>query len=120
MPHLLTKKRLSRIIEFIEANLGNGFDLNDLSNAAALSRFHLCRSFKCTTGMTLSQYVMSRKIEAAKTMLADEEACLVMIAGTCGFASQSHMCTAFKKATGMTPSAYRAQLKTDPVSVLSA
>jgi len=106
-PGALSAERLRRLCDFIEDRLGDDLNLEDLANAACLSPFHLSRCFRQATGLTLHAYVMMRRVERAKTLLAGRQLTLAEIAYRCGFASQAHFTAAFKKRTGRTPGHHR-------------
>ena len=107
MPNHLSRARLKRAAQYVERNLGSAISLDDLAGAVALSRYHFSRSFKCTTGMTPGQFVLAKRIEAAKRMLVETEEAIVTIAIAVGFSGQSQFTTAFKRLTGTTPRVYR-------------
>ena len=63
---------LSRVCELIEARLNTPIGLKDLAREARLSRFYFAKLFRNSTGHSPYQYVMQRRIERAKDMLAQE------------------------------------------------
>jgi len=66
----LSKQQLRRVIDFIEVNMEKTLDLNDLSRAACLNPVYFGRQFKRTTNMSPHQFVIERRIERAKSLLA--------------------------------------------------
>lgn len=109
-PNALSPERLRRVCDYVEAHLGEDLLLDDLARAACLSTFHLSRCFRRATGLTLHGYVMHRRVERARLMLAGRDLTLSHVAYACGFASQSHFTAVFKKALGVTPGDYRRRL----------
>jgi AraC family transcriptional regulator len=103
----LPKHKLRRVIEFIDENLERDLTLAELAEVADLSPFHFARSFKQTAGSTPIQFLMQRRIDFAKRMLAESELPIVEIGLRAGFKNQSHFATLFRKVTAMTPKAYR-------------
>ena len=65
------------------------------------------RAFKTSFGLTPYQYVLQRRIDRAKRLLASENPSLTSMALELGFASHAHFTSAFHARTGMTPSAFR-------------
>ena len=57
--------------------------------------------------LTPYQYILNRKIEKSKALLADEQVSINSIAFEIGFLSYSNFCNAFKRITGITPEAYK-------------
>ncbi len=103
----LDNRRLSRVMDFIEANIERNLKLEELAEIACLSSYHFARAFKASTGVAPHQYMMSQKLDLAKTLLSDDNYKLVEVAFKAGFANQAHFTRAFKRATGSTPGEYR-------------
>lgn len=95
-----------RLIEHIDASLDRTITLQELAVLASLSEFHLQRMFRVSCGVSPHVFVLYRRIDRARRMLAGNEP-IAQIATACGFSSQSHMTRMFKTVTGTTPSAYR-------------
>lgn len=76
-----------------------------LARDADLSRFQIVRGFAKLTGLTPHAYIVQRRLEAARAMMADGGA-LANIAVVCGFADQSHFNRMFVQRYGVTPGAY--------------
>jgi AraC-like DNA-binding protein len=72
---------------------------------------HFAREFKRLTGFAPHQYVLGRRVERARALLARGERSITEVALTVGFSSQSHLTTAFRRVYGTTPAAYRNQRK---------
>lgn len=106
----LSPRRLATVFDYVEAHLAENVSLAELANAVNLSRHHFCTSFRRSTGMTPHRYVIARRIERAKLLLAGP-APLAQIALDCGFASQQHFTTALRLTLGTTPGALRASTR---------
>lgn len=105
--YALAPYRLARVRECVEAKLDTNMTLAELAAAVGLSPFHFARAFKKTTGVTPYRYVIERRVERARALLADPRLRLVEVALACGFGSQQQFTTMFRRLTGMTPGAYR-------------
>ena len=79
--------------------------LSDLARASGLSRFRLLRGFVKATGLTPHAYLMQRRIEKARRLIARGES-LAEAAFASGFADQSHMTRIFVRNYGISPGAY--------------
>ncbi len=66
--------------------------------------------FRASTGSPPYRYVLGRRIERAKDLLADTSLSITDVALACGFSSSAHFATAFRQAQGATPSSYRRAL----------
>ncbi|CAB3764793.1 helix-turn-helix transcriptional regulator [Paraburkholderia humisilvae] len=103
----LPKWRLKRAVEFIDAHLCDAIGLEDVANAAGLTRMHFAAQFRAATGLRPHEYLLRRRIECAQQLLADEEYSLLDAAQLAGFRSQAHFTTVFKRMVGATPKRWR-------------
>ena len=67
----MNDRRLSRVMEFIDAHIEQNFTVADLAAVACMSPAHFARSFKATTGRSPHQFVSRMRLELATRMLAD-------------------------------------------------
>ena len=104
----LPPRRMRRVLEYIEANLGAELSLAELSAVACLSPCHFSRSFKDMAGVGPQRYTVQRRVERAKILLRHGKENLAAIAALVGFADQSHFTAAFRRETGITPGRFRA------------
>lgn len=81
--------------------------LDDLARASGLSRFQVLRAFTRATGLTPHAYLVQRRIDLARRLIAQGEALANAAIGS-GFADQSHMTRIFVRKYGLSPSAYAA------------
>jgi AraC family transcriptional regulator len=107
----LTQANLRRIVHFMEDNLERPIALTDLASLIGLSTRHFIRAFAGTTGSTPHQYLVARRIERAKDLLACGRYSLTEIALATGFSHSQHFATTFKRRTGLSPSRFRAGLQ---------
>jgi AraC family transcriptional regulator len=104
----LDRRRLTRVREYIEANLeGGNLTIARLAKVASLSQFHFARAFKATVGSAPHQHVSAHRLERAKELLTRGNQSLLDIAVALNFSSQANFTRAFRKGTGMTPGQYR-------------
>ncbi len=103
----LSGYKLRRVQEFINANLEEDLSLAEIAEVADLSQFHFARAFRKSMGQTPQQYLMERRIERAKELLAKNELPIVEISLRTGFKNQSHFTTLFRKFTNFTPKLWR-------------
>lgn len=83
--------------------------LADLAAPCGLSRFQLIRGFVRATGLTPHAYVLQRRIDLARRLIAGGLA-LADAAADSGFADQSHMTRVFTAKYGISPGAYAAAM----------
>ncbi|WP_299608634.1 AraC family transcriptional regulator [uncultured Tateyamaria sp.] len=107
----LTQAELKVLIDFIETEMENNFDLSDMAALLDRDAFGFSRAFKAATGESPHQFLIQRRLMRVKQMLAQSNAPLAEIAYATGFSNQSHMTAAFSKAIGVPPGAFRKALR---------
>lgn len=83
--------------------------LAELAELAGASRFRTVRAFARTTGLTPHAYLLQRRIDLARRLIARGTP-LAEAAAESGFFDQSHMTRHFTRVFGITPGAYVAAL----------
>lgn len=99
----LTARQLRLVQELMESNLAADVSLAQLAAACQLSVPHLSRAFRRSTGVAPYRWLLDRRIEEAKRLLANPQARLAEVALDCGFADQSHLTRAFTARVGISP-----------------
>ena len=107
----LSPAALRRSIERLRSDSDTDVSLGALAADAGLSRFHFCRAFKESTGLSPHAWLRQHRLEQAMNMLRDAEMSVVSIAAELGYASQTAFAAAFRKLTGETPSDWRRRVK---------
>ena len=104
------RRRINRVIDYIERNLDRHMELEELASRAPFSKYHFHRVFKEELGETVSQFVRRVRLEAAANYLAFRKNMTVSdIAMHCGFSSSQNFARAFKNQFSQTPLEYRTQ-----------
>jgi AraC family transcriptional regulator len=106
----LDRRRLARVLDYIEANLEGDLTVARLASVACLSQFHFARAFKAAVGESPHRHVGARRLERAKELLGDADRALIDIALALRFSCQANFTRAFRRATGQTPAQYRRSL----------
>ena len=104
--HGLSRKTENEIREYIEANLFRDITLTELAEFAGFSRFHFARSFKRSVGLPPHQYLLQRRIERAKDLIALGTLPVSEIAAAVGFPGPAPLARTFVRMTGMTLRAF--------------
>ena len=99
--------KLRRALDYIEENIDRDIGLEALSKNIDMSPHYFCRAFRKSVGKPPYRYLISRRIERSKELLASTDKDVTEIALRVGFSSHSHFSTAFRRAVGHAPSAYR-------------
>lgn len=103
----LDRRRLARVLDYIEANLEGDLTIDRLASIACLSQFHFARAFKAAVGLSPHRHVSDMRLERAKALLAASDRPLVDIALALNFSCQANFTRAFRQVTGRTPGQYR-------------
>ena len=101
-------RELGRFAEYVEAHLPDDLSLFTLAAHAGLSPSHLTRELRRVSGLAPHQYVLRRRAERARILLAGGERSVGEVAFAVGFSSQAHLTVVFRRVFGITPGAYRA------------
>ena len=101
----LSKPKLRRLIDYIEAHLDADLGLAELAAVAGLSIPHLTALFRRTMGQSLHRYVVERRVLRARDLLLGGERSIAQVALTVGFAHQSHLARWMRRTLGATPGA---------------
>lgn len=84
--------------------------LHDVADAACCSLFHLARSFRKHTGLSLHGYRQRLRLATALQRLEEGERDIAALAHELGYSSQSHLGAAFVRELGVTPAQARREL----------
>jgi len=103
----LTPCKLHRTIAYILAHLEHKLSLAELAAVAQISPAHFARLFKCATGQTPHQYVITCRMERAKQLLTETTLPLHEVGARVGYADQSHFTALFRQYVATTPKAHR-------------
>jgi AraC-like DNA-binding protein len=109
LPHLdklgIEIQPVHRVRDYLEEHADREISLEQLSQIANLSPFHLNRSFSKTFGMPPHAYQIQMRIIQAKRLLRKEHS-IESVALKTGFVSQSHFGSHFKRLVCVTPKQY--------------
>lgn len=107
---------LNRIVEHIDAHLGDSIDIGELASSLGTTEYHARRMFSSLAGMPLSEYIRRRRMTvAAADVLAEDE--LLDIATRFGYGSTEAFGRAFRAVHGSSPGEVRhsgAPLRSQP------
>lgn len=95
------------IVDYVKYSVDSNLLVRDIAAYFGYNEKYISHVFSRVAGMPLKQYLLERKLEHAKALLADGNATVAEIAAQCGFHDSCTFLRAFKKAAGCTPSEYR-------------
>lgn len=94
---------------YIEDNLEFDIEISRIAKLFHYNEQYLGRFFKKETGVSLSNYINSRRLKKAYQLLEDTDDTISAISNRCGFNSISYFNRVFKREYGITPSECRSK-----------
>jgi AraC family transcriptional regulator len=107
-------RRIARATDLLHSKYGNGVDLTELANCAAMSKYHFLRLFKLVHGLTPHPYLQRKRIGAAVRLLESTSLTVREVAVKVGFADDSTLVRQMRRWTHRTPGQVRAAAVNPP------
>jgi AraC-like DNA-binding protein len=101
-------RHLLRAKDLIDARYREALDVPSLARAAHLSPAHFSREFRRSFGETPHQYLLTRRLERAASLLRNTDRSVAEICVAVGLRSVGSFTASFGRAFGLSPTAYRA------------
>ncbi len=101
------EKNFEYIINFIKENYHDKISLSHCAAQLGLSYDYFQHKFKVLTGASPQQFLLARRIHAAKRMLKSSNLNCTEIAFACGFSTSAQFSAVFKRETGLSPLLYK-------------
>jgi AraC-like DNA-binding protein len=92
---------------YIDENFAKLRNVDELCRKLHVSHSYLDHVFKRCGEVSPLRYIISRRLDQAKAMLATRGLSVEQIAFRCGFEDESYFYRAFKEYTGQTPAKFR-------------
>ncbi len=100
-------ERLNSVIDYIEENLTEEIDYDEISKIALCSSYHFQRIFAYMADIPLSEYIRRRKLSRAAVDLQDENNKVIDVSLKYGYDSPTAFNRAFQRIHGIAPSEVR-------------
>ena len=100
---------IERTLWFIESHLGRDVTLDQISEVACVSRYHLSRMFAVSTGIPVMRYLRARRLSEGARALINGAPDILSVALDVGYGSHEAFTRAFREQFGVTPEAVRMQ-----------
>jgi AraC-like DNA-binding protein len=101
-------RHLLRARDLADARYSESLDVDDLADAAGLSRAHFSREFRRAFGESPHAYLLTRRLERAAALLRGTDRSVADICFAVGLRSVGSFTTSFTRTFGASPTAYRA------------
>ena len=99
---------VSAAMTIIDNEYAPPITLEMLSERLHLTKTYICHIFHDVLGMTVSDYIRMKRIQAARTLLLDTTASVAEVAEHVGFGNVNYFTKCFRAEEGISPSGYRA------------
>ena len=104
-------RQCAAVKRYIDLHFKEALTLDQLAEEAHMNKFYLSHSFKREYGVSPINYMISRRIEESKYLLAETDLSMSQIAQLLGFSSLSYFSQVFRKTQELSPMEYRQNAK---------
>jgi YesN/AraC family two-component response regulator len=105
--HTRRNHQVEHILKWIEKHYGEPFQLEAMAKELHLSTYHLSHLFKEMIGISITDYIATRRMHQAVMLLTTTNKPVTLIAEEVGITNCSYFCKFFKSRMGTTPHQYR-------------
>jgi AraC family transcriptional regulator len=103
----LSSAQVRLLTEYIDGRLHEQLNLETLAAVAGVGVWTFARHFRESFGRTPHAYVIERRIDRGRHLLAQSRLPIKEVASVCGFADQAHMTRVFQTHLHTTPAVLR-------------
>lgn len=114
--HGLRDKRITTVLRLMHGDPSHPWLLEELAEAAAMSRTNFALRFKEFVGIAPLTYLAQWRMHLAVRALAEDDVPLSSLAPMLGYTSDSAFSTAFKRIVGVAPKRYRSMAMKEAAS----
>ena len=100
-------RQCAAIRRYIDSHYKEPLTLDLLAEEANVNKYYLAHAYKQAYGISPINYLITRRIQEGKRLLAETDLSLSQISGILGFSSASYFSQSFRKAEGISPLEYR-------------
>ena len=100
-------RQCAAIKRYIDLHFKEPLTLEQLAEEGHMNKFYLSHAFKREYGISPINYLISRRIDESKYLLAETDLSISQIAQLLGFSSLSYFSQVFRKAHGTSPAEFR-------------
>lgn len=102
-----TNRQCAMVRRYIDNHYKEQLTLDLLATEAKVNKYYLGHAYKQAYGISPINYMISRRIQEGKRLLAETDLSLSQISGILGFSSASYFSQSFRKAEAISPAEYR-------------
>ena len=102
-----TNRQCAAVRRYIDLHFKEALTLEQLAEEGHMNKYYLSHAFKREYGVSPINYMISRRIEESKYLLAETDLSMSQIAQLLGFSSLSYFSQVFHRSQGISPKEYR-------------
>lgn len=102
---------VDRAVRYIDGNLAGELRVEQIAEMLGIDRMYLRNLFAQYAGMSTMEYIMSKRMERAKELLANERMSVGEVASSVGYPDVLAFSKTFKKHVGVSPTDFRKGIK---------
>lgn len=106
-----TRKALEDAKQYIRDNYNRKLSLQEIAECALMSKSYFANLFKQETGMTVWNYVITLRMDAARKLLLETPKKMYEIAQEVGYDNAVYFTQIFKEYFGLTPAEYKKRME---------
>lgn len=100
-------EKFNNVINYINSNYTKSITSSSISKQFGYDKSYFCRKFKKETGITVSGYIKTLRLEYARNLLEKTEKSIRQIAMSSGFIDTAYFTNCFKSIYKLSPTKYR-------------
>ena len=102
---------VKKVQKYVDENLDMVITRQEIANHVSLNESYLSRLFKKETGVSISDYILQKRMSRAKALLIRSSMSISNVALEVGYAYPAYFIKMFKREVGKTPKEYRNQMR---------
>ncbi len=95
------------VVNYINSNFTKNISSASISQQFGYDESYFCRKFKKATGITVTNYIRTQRLEHARRLLEKTKESIRHIAISCGFIDSAYFTNCFRSMYGISPTKYR-------------
>lgn len=104
-------KQCASVRRYIDLHFKEPLNLDQLADEAHMNKYHLSHTFKREYGISPINYMINKRLDESKYLLAETDLSMSQIAQLLGFSSLSYFSQVFRRTQSVTPMEYRQSVK---------
>ena len=108
---VFTNRQCAAVRRYIDLHFKESLTLEQLAEEGHMNKYYLSHTFKREYGVSPINYMISRRIEESKYLLAETDLSMSQISQLLGFSSLSYFSQVFRRTQSVTPMEYRNSTK---------